>query len=145
MMSFRLQVILFIFIITGIVYILRLVKKKYMDLRYALTWIFVSAGILVLTAFPKILDSISEILGIASPVNMLFFFGFCFSIVIIFSLSVALSHLSEKVKRMAQEIAIMKKDMYMEIKESKDTDTTDLKKQKTENKNMRLSDEGKIS
>jgi hypothetical protein len=76
---------------------------------------------------------------------MLFFFGFCFSIVIIFSLSVALSHLSEKVKRMAQEIAIMKKDMYMEIKESKDTDTTDLKKQKTENKNMRLSDEGKIS
>jgi hypothetical protein len=121
MMSFRLQIIIFLIIIAGIVYILRLVKKKYMDLRYALTWILVSVGILVLTAFPGILDHISKILGIASPVNMLFFFGFCFSIIIIFSLSIALSHLSEKVKRMAQEIAIMRKDMYIKMENEKKT------------------------
>lgn len=115
MMSLRLQIVLFLIIILGIVYIIKLVKKKYMDLRYALIWIVISICILILTAFPKILDIISEILGIASPVNMLFFFGFCFSIIIIFSLSIALSHLSEKVKRLAQEIAIMKNDSYIEL------------------------------
>ena len=43
---------------------------------------------------------------------MLFFFGFCLSIVIIFTLSIALSNLTDKVKKMAQEIAIIRKDMY---------------------------------
>lgn len=120
MMSFRLQVVLFFIIILGMIYIINLVKKKCMNLRYALIWIIVSICILVLTAFPEILDIISEILGIASPVNMLFFFGFCFSIIIIFSLSIALSRLSEKVKTMAQEIAIMRRDIYTELKEKKD-------------------------
>lgn len=113
-MSFRLQVLLFLIIIIGVLYIIKLVKKKIMDLRYALIWIIISICILVLILFPNVLNKIAELLGIASPVNMLFFFSFCFSIVIILSLSVALSRLSEKVKRMAQEIAIMRKDMYVE-------------------------------
>lgn len=119
MMSFRLQIVLFLMITLGIIYIIGLVKKKCMDLRYALIWIVVSICILILTAFPKILNIIAELLGIASPVNMLFFFGFCFSIVIIFSLSIALSRLSEKVKKMAQEIAIMRKDTYAELEKVK--------------------------
>lgn len=116
MMSSRLQAVIFLIIFLGIIYIVSLVKKKFMDLRYALIWIIISICILILTAFPKLLDMIAKLLGIASPVNMLFFFGFCFSIVIIFSLSIALSRLSEKVKRMAQEIAIMRKDVYIELK-----------------------------
>lgn len=120
MMSFRLQVVIFFIIILGIAYILNLVRKKYMDLRYALIWILISVCILILTAFPQILNVLAGILGIASPVNMLFFFGFCFSIVIIFSLSVALSRMSEKVKRLAQEIAILRKDAYKEKKSEND-------------------------
>jgi len=40
--------------------------------------------------------------------NMLFFAGFCFSLAIIFSLSVAISRLSERVKKLSQEIALLK-------------------------------------
>lgn len=127
MMSFRLQVVIFFIIILGIAYILNLVRKKYMDLRYALSWILISVCILILTAFPQILNVLAGILGIASPVNMLFFFGFCFSIVIIFSLSIALSRMSEKVKRLAQEIAILRKDAYEE-KKSENDDTESLEK-----------------
>lgn len=126
MMSFRLQVVLFLIMISGIIYILNLVKKKYMDLRYALIWIIVSVCILILTAFPEILNRMAKVLGIASPVNMLFFFGFCFSIVIILSLSIALSRMSEKIKRMAQEIAIMRKDMdtrLNEVEKKKDVES----------------------
>ena len=51
---------------------------------------------------------------------MLFFFGFCLSIVVIFTLSIALSNLTDKVKKMAQEIAIIRKDMYERYNSNKD-------------------------
>jgi len=39
---------------------------------------------------------------------MLFFFGFCFALVIIFVLTMALSRMSIRIKELAQEIALIK-------------------------------------
>jgi len=49
-------------------------------------------------------------LGIASPINMLFFLGFCFSLIIIFVLTVAVSRMSVRIKTLAQEIALYEKE-----------------------------------
>lgn len=111
-MSIKLQILIIVVIILAMLYIVNHVRKKSIDFKYALLWLFVCMCVLILTAFPKLLVIISSALGIASPVNMLFFFGFCLSIVIIFTLSIALSSLNDKVKKMAQEIAIIRKDMY---------------------------------
>ena len=107
-------------------YIINLVRKKIIDFRYALLWLLVALCVLVLTIFPRLLILLSGALGITSAVNMLFFLGFCLSIVVIFSLSIAVSNLQDKVKKTAQEIAIIRKDMYdtyqkleAEIKEEK--------------------------
>ena len=83
-------------------------------------WRFVCLGVLILTIFPKLLTLLAKVLGIVSPVNMLFFLGFCFSIVIIFTLSIALSNLTDKVKKLAQEIAIIRKDMYERYNSNKE-------------------------
>lgn len=48
-------------------------------------------------------------LGIASPVNMLFFFGFCFSLMIIFVLTISISRMSIRIKQLAQELALYEK------------------------------------
>ena len=64
---------------------------------------------LILDVFPQLIKTISEKIGIVSPVNMLFFFGFCFSLVIIFVLTIAVSKLSIKIKQLAQQIAIYEK------------------------------------
>lgn len=111
-MSIKLQILIIVVILLAMLYIINHVRKKSIDFRYALLWLFVCLGVLILTIFPKLLALLAKILGIASPVNMLFFLGFCFSIVIIFTLSIALSNLTDKVKKMAQEIAIIRKDMY---------------------------------
>ena len=50
-------------------------------------------------------------LGIELPINMLFFLGFCFSLIIIFSLTKTVSDLAHKVKRLTQELALLKRDM----------------------------------
>jgi hypothetical protein len=87
-------------------------RKKRLDFKFALGWLLVLICITVLTIFPALLSGLSALLGIASPVNMLFFFGLCLSVVIIFSLSMTISDLTDRVKKLSQEIAIIRKDMY---------------------------------
>ena len=58
---------------------------------------------------PKGIEYISELMGIADPVNMLFFLGFCFSLAIIFALTVAVSRMSVRIKELAQELALYNK------------------------------------
>ena len=119
-MSIKLQILIIIVILLAMLYIIRHVRNKSMDFRYALLWLFVCICVLILTVFPKMLTALAEILGIASPVNMLFFLGFCLSIVIIFTLSIALSNLTDKVKKLSQEIAILREDMYERYNSNKE-------------------------
>lgn len=111
MMSLKLQILIILSLIIIIGFIVNMVRKQKIDLRYALGWILICIPILVLTIFPSLIAQIAHLLGIASPVNMLFFVGFIFVIIIIFTLSIAVSHLSTKVKMMAQEIAILKHEL----------------------------------
>jgi hypothetical protein len=83
------------------------VKKNKLDIKYSLVWIFLVVALIILTCFKNLLEILSDVLGIASPVNMLFLCGFCFSLLIIYTLTVALSKLSYRVRKLAQEIALL--------------------------------------
>lgn len=112
MMSVRLQIgIIFVMLIVAGV-ILHLLRRKSIDFRYALAWMSVDICIVVLALFPQTMTSLSEILGVASPVNMVLFLGLCLALLVIFSLSMSVSRLSDRVRKLSQEIAIIRKDMY---------------------------------
>lgn len=111
-MTLKLRIIILFIMFWAVIYIVNLMRKKKMDFRYALGWLTIIVCISILTIWPILLDKIAALLGIASPMNMLFFLGFVFSVLVIFSLSMAISHLTDKVKKLSQEIAIMRKDMY---------------------------------
>lgn len=61
---------------------------------------------MIITLIPNLLNVISKVLGIYNEINMLFFLGFVFIILVIFSLTMSLSRNSERVRKMAQEIAL---------------------------------------
>ena len=105
-MSVKIQIIIAVLIISALIVIIDMIRKKRFELSYALSWLLVEIGVLILDVFPQLIKTISEKIGIVSPVNMLFFFGFCFSLVIIFVLTIAVSKLSIKIKQLAQQIAI---------------------------------------
>ena len=112
MMSLRLQLgIIFIMLVVAgsIVHFLR---RKRIDFRYALAWLFVDIIIVVMAIFPQAMVGLSDILGVASPVNMVLFVGLCLALVVIFSLSMSVSRLADKVRKLSQEIAIIRKDMF---------------------------------
>ena len=49
--------------------------------------------------------------GLPFPVNMMFFFGFCFTLLLLFSLTVKVSRQAEQLKRLTQEIALLEERM----------------------------------
>lgn len=108
-MNIRIQIIVAVIIIVALCVIVDMIRKKRLELRYALAWLMVGIGTLVLDCFPDLITWLASKVGIASPVNMLFFFGFCFSLVIIFVLTISVSRMSIRIKQLAQEIALYEK------------------------------------
>ncbi len=110
-MSLKLQIIIALIILISLVALINLIRKNKLDLKYALSWILLGVGILVFDLFPGLTSLLAALLGIDVPVNMLFFLGFCFSLLIIFSLTVAVSRLSKRVTKLTQELALFSKKL----------------------------------
>ena len=106
MMTLKIRIAIVIGLAIGLIAIVNLIRKRSLELKYALTWLFLGAGLLVVVILPGVLDAISNFLGIYNPMNMVFFLGFLFSIVVIFSLTMSLSNNSDRVRKMAQKIAL---------------------------------------
>ena len=109
-MNIRIQIIVAVIVMLALCEIVNMIRKKRLELRYALAWLIVGVGTLVLDCFPNLITWLARKVGIASPVNMLFFFGFCFSLMIIFVLTVSISRMSIRIKQLAQELALHEKE-----------------------------------
>lgn len=109
-MNTRIQIIIAIIIVVALAVIINMIRKKALELRYALAWLGVGTGVLILDIFPGIMEWAASFMGIVLPVNMLFFMGFCFSLIIIFVLTVAVSRMSIRIKNLAQELALYQKE-----------------------------------
>lgn len=110
-MNSRIQIIVAIVIVLALCVIVNMIRRKALELRYALTWLGVGVVVLILDLFPGIMLQMSRMMGIALPSNMLFFLGFCFSLAIIFGLTIAVSKMSTRINDLTQEMALyMKKE-----------------------------------
>lgn len=110
-MNFILQIILIIASTGLFIYIFNMVRIKRLELRYALTWILTSFSFIILSVFPKVLKFVSGVLHIKEPVNTLFLSIIFFLIIIIFTLTLALSRNANRVKTLIQEIGIIKLEL----------------------------------
>ena len=111
MMTVRLQVVIAAAILVVLAVLVNMIRRKSLELKYALPWMLVMAALFVFACAPQLLNVVSEFLGIYAPVNMIFFLGFCFSLLIIFSLTVALSRLSDSVRTLDQIVALNEKKL----------------------------------
>lgn len=105
-MSLRLQIILLILFVSIFLFLINQVKKKAVALKYTLAWLLLDVALVVITCFPKLLQVISSALGITSPMNMLFFCGFVLALIVIYTLTVALSRNSDRIRSLTQKIAL---------------------------------------
>ena len=96
--------------------LVRMIWKKKIDLRYALPWLCLCVGMLVLDFFPGITSRLAELRRMSLPINMLFFLGFCLCLLIIVTNTMSLSRLVRKQKQLAQELALLRREVE-EMKE----------------------------
>ena len=70
-MTTEIQVIIIILAGLGILYIGNLVRVRRLELKYALIWFFVGVLVILFAANKEWLQSLSKLLGIELPINML--------------------------------------------------------------------------
>ena len=117
MMTWKLRILLIVIFLLVLIWLIRQVGKKVLDLRYILSWLLLDIGLLVLSIFPGILNRLARMLGIYNPVNMIFFSGFCFALVIIYTLTVAVCKMADEIKCLAQRIALLERKQRVEKEE----------------------------
>lgn len=108
-MSDRIVWIVAIVDLIAIIYIANLVRIKRLELKYALIWFLVGILLLIFDLSPNLLYNLTRALGISLPINMLFFLGFGFVLMIIFTQTIVISNLTRKAKRLTQEVGLLNK------------------------------------
>ena len=87
--------------------ILWLLKKKKLTVRYSIIWLLSAGVLLVFAVFPYVVLVLTDLLGMAVPVNVVFLLVIAFILLLLLSLSSIVSGFAEKIKRLAQENALL--------------------------------------
>lgn len=106
-MTLELQILVAILAIFACVYITRLLRTKRIELKYVLLWYLVLIMLLILDLVPGALNGLTALLDFQLPVNMMFFAGFIFVLLILFSHTVILSELSKRNERLTQMVGLL--------------------------------------
>lgn len=108
-MSRTLQIAMLLAVAVYFFFLFHLLKKKRLNIKYTLLWIFSGVLMLILALFPRILDVFAKMIGIYEPTNALFAVIFFCIIIILMSLTAIVSKMSEQNKRLTQTIALIEK------------------------------------
>lgn len=108
-MTLKLQIILAVALLIVFILLINQVRKEKLDLKYALPWMTLLVGLLIIDLFPGITEWLAGVMGITLPINMLMLLGLAFSVTIIFFLTAMMSKEIDKQKQLAQELGLLRK------------------------------------
>jgi hypothetical protein len=101
-----------IFVITlGLVLlaiVIEVVRRRRLSEGYALLWIAVGVGGVLLGVARPLIDRFSDSLGVSYGANLVFAFVFVFLIVVCINLSMHVSKLEDQVTSLAEELALVR-------------------------------------
>ena len=106
-MGTQLRSLIIITCVIALTVIINMIRREKLELKYCLIWIVTGLAILFMGCIPRSIDVMASILGVMTPINALFFVGLCFSLLIIFSLTIAQSRNSKRIKELAQKLALL--------------------------------------
>lgn len=101
---FRLILVLASVLATGTV--IFQIRKSKMRIENAVFWVLFSFLLILLSCFPSVIYFFAALLGMQSPANLLYLIIIFLLLYKVFSMSVHISSLEEKLKRLAQNEAL---------------------------------------
>ena len=100
-----------------LLYVIRLVSKGKLLLKYSLLWIFLCGAVLICDLFPGIVYFVSDAVGFVTPSNFTFLVAIVLLLLICLSLSVAVSRHVMAVKNLTQRVALLEKQLEFQKNE----------------------------
>ncbi|WAC67904.1 DUF2304 domain-containing protein [Microbacterium sp. SL75] len=91
--------------------IVTMLMRRHLREKYAVMWLLIGAAMLVLALFPDLLGALAGVLGVIVPSNLLFALAVALLIGVTLHLSWELSRAEEEIRRVAEEVAILRTDM----------------------------------
>jgi len=107
-MTAQLKILAAVIGVSLFLYIIELVRKRRLREEYAWFWLLTGLMIVLLSVWYDLVARIGQYLGGILPSSVLFFFGLLSLLLICLHLSIKLSTLTDQVKRLSQELAIMR-------------------------------------
>jgi hypothetical protein len=96
---------------SSLIIIVELIRRGRLKERYALLWLFAGTILLIFSLSRSLLEYVASLVGIYYPPSLLFLLAFLFLLLITLHFSSVISHLSEKNKQLAQEVALLRQEM----------------------------------
>jgi hypothetical protein len=110
-LGFRVQLVAILGSLLLLGIIISLVRNRRLREEHSLLWILTGIVLLLLSLVRPLLDVLSRLMGIYYPPTTLFLIGFGFTLLILMHFSVLVSDLTDRNKRLAQEIALLKQEL----------------------------------
>jgi hypothetical protein len=101
--------ILFALLVLAI--IVALLLRRSLREKYAVLWMVIGLVILILALFPAFLIWLSDLFGVAVPSNLIFALAIVLLVGVTLHLSWELSHAEDEVRRVAEDVAILRADL----------------------------------
>ena len=108
-MTAQLQLFMILGAVVLLLIIFAFLKRGLMSVKYSLLWLALAVGLVIAAAFPSVVYVLRDLLDIEMPVNLVSLSMFCFVLVVLLSLSIAISQLADKCKRRTQANALLEK------------------------------------
>ena len=110
-MNIILQRTLIVFVIVFLIFVVVIVKKNRLQVKYSLLWITLGVAYLAMAAFPIIVDTFASLLHIREKVNALFLISIGFIFILCFIYNLFISNQNKKIRLLIQEISILKSEI----------------------------------
>jgi hypothetical protein len=85
-----------------------LLRRRQLKEKYAVLWLGVGIGMLVLGGFPVVLNKVADAVGVKDPPNLLLFAAALLLLLVCVHLSWEASRLEEKTRTLAEEVALLR-------------------------------------
>lgn len=90
------------------IFVFDLLRRGVLKEKYAVLWLMVAGIGLIFAVVPGLLDWLGSVLGIGAPVNLLFFVLGVVLVLVSVQLSYELSRHEARIRRLAEEVALLK-------------------------------------
>ena len=107
-LSTRAHVVVIVVVLLSAWFLMRLLRRGQLRGKYTLLWMFVGVAVLVLAAFPGILDRAARWLRVYDSPNLLFLLAIAFLLLVCVYFSWELSRLEARSRILAEELALLR-------------------------------------